>query len=282
MKPPVPATPEHRPPTGMAGPDLRGIIVVCLLLLAGPVLIPAIAAADNVSTAGTLAAAGATPAAEDVPATEPIVVNGNVSASEDVSAVGTVAPAASIPAIDTNPADASPARQAPAETPAPEETVSPAVNDSPSQKDTQAEFNALMDRCAYCFAKQDYECAWETSVTAHMVNPKSFAPIYIQSMVLANTGNNTGALEKMDEVLVILPNSASMWKMKGELLNRAGRFTESDACFNRAQELNPNLKIPLTERFPFNMGMKNMALIIVSVGLSALGVYIYFREFRHS
>jgi hypothetical protein len=230
--------------------------IALLLLAAFLVLLPVASAAGEVSPEDTALAVGNAPVEENATATGNVTLAGNPSMT------------------DTR------AQEAPEETITPEEPVTPEVTGTPAVNTTKEYVDDLMFRGADCYTKHDFTCAWDYYEAAHQADPGRWAPLYVESLILANKGNTTGAIGKMDEVLVLLPNSASMWKFKGDLLNSAGRYAESDACYDRALEINPRISIPLANRFPYNLGMKNLMLIVITVGFLVLGIYIFFREFR--
>ncbi|MDD1701593.1 MAG: hypothetical protein LUQ31_01265 [Methanoregula sp.] len=98
---------------------------------------------------------------------------------------------------------------------------------------------------------------------------------------MSDAKKNNAALEKIDAALALEPESADMWMEKGRILNRLGKYYESDACFDRALEIDPNIPIEATDRFPLNMIIKNFIIIYFIVGFSVLGIYFYFKEIRH-
>jgi tetratricopeptide (TPR) repeat protein len=232
-----------------------GWFAVLLCFFGVLVFLPVVSAAGNVSSEDTIAAVGNVPVENNVSAA------GNVMEEGPPSVTGTRA------------------REAPEEAATPGDTNTTTVNN------TKEYVQDLEQRGLNCYRKHDYTCAWNYYEAVHQANPEAWSPIYVESLILADNGNLTGAIDKMDEVLTRVPDSAivwksNLWKLKGDLLNRAGRYTESDASYNRAKALNPHISIPLTNWFPYNLGIKNLTLFMIAFGFSCLGVYVYFREFR--
>jgi tetratricopeptide (TPR) repeat protein len=176
-------------------------------------------------------------------------------------------------------------QEAPAEEITPEENVTTVENITPSHtlsaEEIEAAIKDQMDQAVTCYNQKKYSCAIDHFESAHLLDPEDYNPVYMQSVVLMSENDYNGAVSKIDEAIKLAPRNANLWLKKGNWLNKAGRFTESDACFNRALELNPNAKISPTSRFPFNLGMKNLMIVTIAIGFSCLGLFIYFREFRH-
>jgi tetratricopeptide (TPR) repeat protein len=266
--------------------------VARLLFAAFLVLLFVVPAAGNVSPEATAAAPGNVSVENSASAAGNVSMEDTPATAENALVENNNSPVGNVTQEGDTTLGGTPARNAPEETDTPEEAVTeeesvsleeiaiPEESDTPVVNITKEYVDNLMLKGSACFEKRDYTCAWNYYEDAHQADPKRWAPLYVQSLILVNRGNTTGAIEKMDEVLVLFPNSASMWKIKGDLLNSAGRYTESDACFDRAKALNPRISIPLAHRFPYNMGMKNLMLIVVTIGFLVLGIYIFFREFR--
>lgn len=140
--------------------------------------------------------------------------------------------------------------------------------------------NNLMSKGSQCYSDGDYPCTWAAFESAHLVDPGNSGVLFVHGYYLSLSGDNTGALEKMDAALALDPQNAWMWQEKGKVLDKLGRFAESGSSYDRAEELNPSLRVPATSRFPLNVLVRNAALIIVAGGFFLLGTYIYFRERR--
>jgi len=144
----------------------------------------------------------------------------------------------------------------------------------------QTLINNLMSKGSECYSNGDYSCTWAAFESAHKVDPGNSGVLFVHGYYLSRAGNNTGALEKMDAALALSPQNARMWYEKGKVLDKLGRFAESGSSYDRAEELNPALRVSATARFPLNVLVRNAALIIVAGGFFLLGTYIYFRERR--
>jgi hypothetical protein len=276
MKSPVSGTTEHRRSPGTTASAGRhpsrpprvstGTSVLLICLAAALVLIPA-AAADTGSVPDNGSAAGNFPTV-------------NISIVNTSTEVGNVSPALNVSTADNI------SRNAPAETTPPATTISPAatvsnatnVSEEPAAQDS--EVDELMGLGGRCYVRHNYDCAWDYFETARLKYPSEIGPVYMQCLIQAAKGNITGAIDKIDVALVIAPDNPDAWKLKGDLLNRAGRYTESGACYDQAIALDPEIRVATTDRFPYNMGMKNLVLITIVVGFCGLGIYVYFREFH--
>jgi tetratricopeptide (TPR) repeat protein len=146
--------------------------------------------------------------------------------------------------------------------------------------DNQTLINSLMSKGSQCYSNGDYSCTWAAFESAHQVDPGNSGVLFVHGLYLSRAGNYTGALEKMDAALALDPQNARIWYEKGKVLDKLGRFTESGLYYDRAEELNPSLRVPATERFPLNVLIRNATVIIVAGGFFLLGTYIYFRERR--
>lgn len=133
-----------------------------------------------------------------------------------------------------------------------------------------------------CFYSGDYPCTWAAFESAHQMDPGDSTILFTHAYYLFETGNYTGALAKKDAELSLDPQNARIWYEKGKILDKLGRFIESGSSYDRAEELDPSLRVPATERFPLNVLMmvfvKNAGVIVVMGGFILLGFYIYFRE----
>jgi hypothetical protein len=278
MKSPVSATTEHRRSPGTSAsagwhhsrsPRVStGTSVLLICLAAALVLIPAAAAADTGSIPGNGSVAGIFPTV-------------NISIVNTSTGVGNVSLALNVPPANNLSQEAPTEASSPAATPSSAATVSNATNLTQEEKAAQqAEMEDLEENAGRCYMKRDYTCAWSYYETIRLKYPSDLTPFYMESVILADQGNFTGAIDKVDAAIAREPDDSDMWKLKGDLMNRAGRYTESGASYDRAKELDPEIQIPLTNRFPFNLGMRNLVLVTIMIGFCGLGIYVYFREFH--
>ena len=144
----------------------------------------------------------------------------------------------------------------------------------------QTLMNNLMSKGSQCYNNGDYPCTWAAFESAHQIDPGNSGVLFAHGYYLSRSGDNTGALEKMDAALALDSQNAWMWQERGKVLDKLGRFTESGSSYDRAEELNPALRVPVTSRFPLNVLVRNAALIIVAGGFILLGAYVYFTERR--
>jgi len=146
--------------------------------------------------------------------------------------------------------------------------------------DNNTLINSLMSKGSQCYSNGDYSCTWAAFESAHEVDPGNSGVLFNYGYYLSRAGNNTGALEKMDAALALSPQNAWMWQEKGKVLDKLGRYIESGSSFDRAEELDTSLRVPVTARFPLSVLIKNGMVIFAVVGFTLLGIYIYFREWR--
>lgn len=146
--------------------------------------------------------------------------------------------------------------------------------------DNQTLVNSLVSRGSQCYSSGDYSCSWAAFESAHEVDPGNAGILYVHGYYLSLAGNTTGALEKMDAALALDPQNARIWYERGKVLDKLGRYAESGSSYDRAEELNPGLRVPVTGRFPFSILIRNAVIIVVAGGFTLLGIYIYFNE-RH-
>ena len=135
-----------------------------------------------------------------------------------------------------------------------------------------------------CFYNEDYSCTWTAFETAHQIDPENYEVLFSHGLLLSQSGNNTGALEKMDAALDLnpfKPEDAWMWKEKGKFMNSIGRYFESGFYYDRAELLDPGYQAPIIERFPLNILSRNAMVITIIIWLFLLGFYIYFNEKHH-
>jgi len=147
-------------------------------------------------------------------------------------------------------------------------------------QNNQTLINSLMSKGGQCFNNKDYSCTWAAFEEAQAIDPVNSGVLFSYGYYLSRAGDNAKALEKMDAALALSPQNGRIWYERGKVLDKLGRFLESGASYDRAEELNPALRVPATARFPLNVLVRNAALIIVAGGFVLLGTYIYFRERR--
>lgn len=146
--------------------------------------------------------------------------------------------------------------------------------------DNQTLVDNLVNKGDICWGKGDYYCSLAAYESAHQIDPGNADILLWWGETLSDVGNNSGALEKMDAALALAPEDAEIWYEKGKVLDNLGRFTESGPCYDRAEELDPRYRVPLTKHFPLNVLIHNATIIIVACGFFLLGIYIYFDERR--
>jgi tetratricopeptide (TPR) repeat protein len=146
--------------------------------------------------------------------------------------------------------------------------------------ENQTLVNGLVSKGSQCYSSGDYACSWAAFESAHQLDPGNAGILYVHGYYLSLAGNATGALEKMDASLAIDPRNARVWYERGKVLDKLGRYAESGSSYDRAEELNPGLRVPITGRFPFSILIRNAVVIVVAGGFILLGVFIYFRERR--
>lgn len=147
-------------------------------------------------------------------------------------------------------------------------------------QDNQSLINSLMGKGGLCYSTGDYTCAWAAFESAHQVDPGNSNVLFIYGYYLSRAGNNTGALEKMDAALALDPQNARMWQERGKVLDKLGRFAESGSNYDQAEKLDPRMAVPATSRFPLNILINSIPVIVLVGGITLLGIYIYFREWR--
>ncbi|MCX6690881.1 MAG: hypothetical protein NTW33_02210 [Methanoregula sp.] len=140
--------------------------------------------------------------------------------------------------------------------------------------------NSLMQKGISCYYAGDNVCGDVSFASAYQLAPDNSQIFFTQALILSQVKNYPQALEKIDTALVLNPGNARMWYEKGKILDRMGRFMESGSCYDRAVELNPSFNVPVTDRFPLNVLIKNSMIIVMAGGFILLGIYIYFRERR--
>jgi tetratricopeptide (TPR) repeat protein len=138
----------------------------------------------------------------------------------------------------------------------------------------------LLNKGDNCFTTRDYSCTLTAYEAAHQVDPGNGYILLWHGQYLSYFGNNTAALEKMDAALALNPEYAQIWYEKGKVLDKLGRYFESGACYDRAEALDPEYRVPLTDRFPLNVLIRNATVIVVACGFFLLAIYIYFNERR--
>lgn len=136
----------------------------------------------------------------------------------------------------------------------------------------------LMNKGDLCANNGDFTCTFAAYEAAHQADPENADILLWHGEYLAYAGNNTGALEKYNAALAIDPEYAEIWYEKGKVLDKLGRYFESGAYYDRAEELDSYYRVPLTDRFPLNVLIRNAAIIVVVAGFFLLGIYIYFNE----
>jgi tetratricopeptide (TPR) repeat protein len=144
----------------------------------------------------------------------------------------------------------------------------------------QSFINSMITRGYQCYNSGDYPCAWSAFESAQAADPKNYGTLFMYGYYLSRAGNSTGALEKLDAALALSPESGQIWYERGKVLDTLGRYAESGASYDRAEQINPRYHVPATGRFPLSLLIKNATLIIVIGGFGLLGIFIYFNE-RH-
>jgi tetratricopeptide (TPR) repeat protein len=148
--------------------------------------------------------------------------------------------------------------------------------------DNQTLVSSLVSRGSQCYYSGNFSCAWAAFESAHQLDPGNAGILYIHGHYLSLAGNTSGALEKMDAALTLDPRNAQVWYERGKVLDTMGRYAESGSSYDRAEELNPGLRVPATGRFPWSVLFRNAVLIVLAGGFTVLGISIYFRERRRS
>ncbi len=96
--------------------------------------------------------------------------------------------------------------------------------------------------------------------------------------LFSQMGEDERALPLFDRALEADPVYARAWYYKGMSLSNLGRMGEADACFVRAGDLDPRYIVPWTEKWPYNIILKNLVAIWLVLGFGVLGLYIIKRE----
>ena len=146
--------------------------------------------------------------------------------------------------------------------------------------DNEGEVNALIEKGFLCYNSADYACAWTSFESAHALLPGDTDILYYHGYLLSLQKHYREALEKIDTGLALDPENPDLLYEKGTILNSMGRYIESGPYFDRAEEIDPDYAVPLSARFPLNLFVKNGAVIVVVIGFSLLGIYIYVKERR--
>jgi len=139
----------------------------------------------------------------------------------------------------------------------------------------------LVSKGDICWNNDDYSCSFAAYESAHQIDPGNADLLLWSGQALSEMGNNTEALEKIDAALALDPEDAVGWYVKGKVLDKLGRFAESGPCYDRAGELDPKYRVPITDHFPLNVLIRNTTIIVVAGGFLLLGIFIYFMERRH-
>lgn len=146
--------------------------------------------------------------------------------------------------------------------------------------DNRTRIDTLIFEGDKCANTRDFSCTFTAYEAAHQLDPGNADILLWHGLYLSYSGNNTGALEKLNAALVLDPDYSRIWYEKGKVLDKLGRFSESGACYDRAEQLGPEYRVPLTNRFPLNVLIRNATIIVVAGGFFLLAMYIYFNERR--
>ena len=138
----------------------------------------------------------------------------------------------------------------------------------------------LVDKGIGCYNAGDIACASAAFEAAHDILPGDTNILYVQAQFFTLQKRYDEALKKIDTGISLDPEEAQLWYQKGKILNNMGRFFESGYSFDRAEELEPELEFPVTNRFPVNVIIKNSTFIILVIGFCVLGFVFYFKEIR--
>jgi tetratricopeptide (TPR) repeat protein len=129
-----------------------------------------------------------------------------------------------------------------------------------------------------CYNAGNYACAWASFDQATGTLPEDPDLLYTYADLLAAQKKYDEALGKIDAAIELDPNDGYIWFEKGSILNSAGRYTESGPSFDRAEALDPDIRVSQVDRFPLNLITRNMTIIVLITGFALLGAFIYFKE----
>jgi tetratricopeptide (TPR) repeat protein len=149
-----------------------------------------------------------------------------------------------------------------------------------SAADISEDASALLQKGFDCYYSKDYSCMRTSFEKAHQLSPNESRILEIYSYALYYSKQNKEALEQFNTALALDPENPRLWMLKGRILKTTGNYFESGASFERAQAIEPRYTISLTDRFPFNLLVQTMWIIIGVIGFSLLGIYFYLREMR--
>lgn len=154
------------------------------------------------------------------------------------------------------------------------------LTDTAADPDTEGEASGLIEKGFLCYNAADYACAWRSFESAHALLPEDTDILYYHGYLLSLQKHFPEALEKIDAGLALDPENPDLLYEKGTILNSMGRYMEAGSYFDRAENIDPEYAAPLSARFPFNLFVKNGAVIVVVMGFSLLGIYIWINERR--
>lgn len=138
----------------------------------------------------------------------------------------------------------------------------------------------LVDKGIDCYNSGNTACAFESFEAAHNILPNDANILYVQAQAFSLQKRYDEALVKIEAGIALDPEVAELWYQKGVILNNMGKYFESGSSFDRAAELEPGYEFPVTDRFPFNVIIKNCTLLLYAIGFCALGCIFYSKEIR--
>ena len=155
--------------------------------------------------------------------------------------------------------------------------IVPVHGDTPSDE----EYDLLIEQAMDVYDPNDIRPSLNLLTQAANINSSNYRAYYYRGMIQYYNEDFGPAIDDLTLALDRTTNEklkANLYLFKGRALLKSGRQIESNACFDEAERLNPNLTVPFTERYPYTVVIPNIPLIIGVVGIGSIIVVFFYRE----